>query len=280
MVQATTSSPPIHIEEFEVRPRVTPSSVKEDITRDIPNVGEEALRDLDEAGIVRIGAEVKLRTTSSSARSRPRARAQLSPEERLLRAIFGEKAGDVRDTSLRRAAGRLQGTVIEAPRSSIPPRCREGRARPAALERDRRSSALHKRPGGRDRGSSGTQRLRARFKRHRWWASIAANRVARKSVKAKSKMAPRTGLTDHHGRGQCRQHPRPASGAKVAGLRSDGAGPGRSHLRERRGAGRRHQARCSTRRSKSFEEAATSCRRACSRWSRSIVAIKRKLSAG
>jgi DNA-directed RNA polymerase subunit beta len=101
----------IHIEEFECVARDTKLG-KEEITRDIPNVGEEALKDLDESGIIRIGAEV----TSDDVlvgKITPKGETQLSPEERLLRAIFGEKAGDVRDTSLRLPPG-VSGTVIGA----------------------------------------------------------------------------------------------------------------------------------------------------------------------
>ena len=101
----------IHIEEFECVARDTKLG-KEDITRDIPNVGEDALRDLDEAGIVRIGAEVR-QDDILVGKITPKGETQLSPEERLLRAIFGEKAGDVRDTSLRVPPGVI-GTVIGA----------------------------------------------------------------------------------------------------------------------------------------------------------------------
>jgi DNA-directed RNA polymerase subunit beta len=101
----------IHIEEFECVARDTKLG-KEDITRDIPNVGEEALNDLDEAGIVRIGAEVR-QDDILVGKITPKGETQLSPEERLLRAIFGEKAGDVRDTSLRVPPGVI-GTVIGA----------------------------------------------------------------------------------------------------------------------------------------------------------------------
>ena len=89
----------IHIEEFECVARDTKLG-KEEITKDIPNVGEEALADLDESGIVRIGAEVKSGDILVG-KITPKGETQLSPEEKLLRAIFGEKAGDVRDTSLR-----------------------------------------------------------------------------------------------------------------------------------------------------------------------------------
>jgi DNA-directed RNA polymerase subunit beta len=101
----------VHIEEFECVARDTKLG-KEEITRDIPNVGEEALKDLDEAGIVRIGAEVKSDDILVG-KITPKGETQLSPEERLLRAIFGEKAGDVRDTSLRVPPG-VAGTVIGA----------------------------------------------------------------------------------------------------------------------------------------------------------------------
>jgi DNA-directed RNA polymerase subunit beta len=101
----------VHIEEFECVARDTKLG-KEEITRDIPNVGEEALRDLDESGIVRIGAEVKPDDILVG-KITPKGETQLSPEERLLRAIFGEKAGDVRDTSLRVPPG-VSGTVIGA----------------------------------------------------------------------------------------------------------------------------------------------------------------------
>ncbi len=101
----------IHIEEMECMARDTKLG-KEDITRDIPNVGEEALKDLDESGIVRIGAEVRPGDILVG-KVTPKGETQLSPEEKLLRAIFGEKAGDVRDTSLRVPHG-IEGIVIDA----------------------------------------------------------------------------------------------------------------------------------------------------------------------
>jgi DNA-directed RNA polymerase subunit beta len=101
----------IHIEEFEVAARDTKLG-KEEITRDIPNVGDEALKDLDDSGIVRIGAEVN-QGDILVGKITPKGETQLSPEEKLLRAIFGEKAGDVRDTSLRVPPG-VEGTVIGA----------------------------------------------------------------------------------------------------------------------------------------------------------------------
>ncbi|MEI7440213.1 MAG: DNA-directed RNA polymerase subunit beta [bacterium] len=101
----------IHIEEFECIARDTKLG-KEEITRDIPNVGEEALRNLDATGIIRIGAEVTPGDILVG-KITPKGETQLSPEEKLLRAIFGEKAGDVRDTSLRVSPG-VYGTVIQA----------------------------------------------------------------------------------------------------------------------------------------------------------------------
>ena len=99
----------IHIEEFECVSRDTKLG-PEEITRDIPNVGDEALTDLDESGITRIGAEVKPGDILVG-KITPKGETQLSPEEKLLRAIFGEKAGEVRDTSLRVPPG-VEGTVI------------------------------------------------------------------------------------------------------------------------------------------------------------------------
>ena len=100
----------IHIEEFEVMARDTKLG-PEDITRDIPNVGEEALRNLDEAGIVYIGAEVHPGDILAG-KITPKGESPMTPEEKLLRAIFGEKASDVRDTSLRLPPG-VSGTIVE-----------------------------------------------------------------------------------------------------------------------------------------------------------------------
>jgi DNA-directed RNA polymerase subunit beta len=101
----------IHIEEFECVARDTKLG-KEEITRDIPNIGEEALKNLDESGIIRIGAEVKPGDILVG-KITPKSETQLSPEEKLLRAIFGEKAGEVRDTSLKLPPG-VEGTIISA----------------------------------------------------------------------------------------------------------------------------------------------------------------------
>ncbi|MEA1969598.1 MAG: DNA-directed RNA polymerase subunit beta [Thermodesulfobacteriota bacterium] len=101
----------VHVDEYEVVARDTKLG-KEEITRDIPNAGEDALRDLDESGIIRLGAEVKPGDILVG-KVTPKGETQLSPEEKLLRAIFGEKAGDVKDTSLRVPPG-VQGIVTSA----------------------------------------------------------------------------------------------------------------------------------------------------------------------
>ena len=101
----------LHIEVFETMARDTKLG-KEEITRDIPNVSEETLRNLDESGIVRIGAEVGAGDTLVG-KVTPKGETVLSPEEKLLRAIFGEKAQDVKDSSLRVPPG-VEGVVIDA----------------------------------------------------------------------------------------------------------------------------------------------------------------------
>jgi DNA-directed RNA polymerase subunit beta len=101
----------VHIEAFEVEARDTKLG-KEEITRDIPNVSEEALKDLDEAGIIRVGAIIKPGDILVG-KITPKGETQLSPEEKLLKAIFGDKAGDVKDSSLR-VPSSVRGTVINA----------------------------------------------------------------------------------------------------------------------------------------------------------------------
>ncbi len=101
----------VHIEEFEIEARDTKLG-PEEVTRDIPNVSESALRDLDESGIIRIGASVKAGDILVG-KVTPKGETQLTPEEKLLRAIFGEKAGDVRDASLTCPPG-IEGIVVDA----------------------------------------------------------------------------------------------------------------------------------------------------------------------
>src|ERR1700750_424021 len=100
----------VHIEEFEIEARDTKLG-PEEITRDIPNVSESALRDLDESGVIRIGAKVK-HNDILVGKVTPKGETQLTPEEKVLRAIFGEKAGDVRDASLTCPPG-IEGTVVD-----------------------------------------------------------------------------------------------------------------------------------------------------------------------
>jgi DNA-directed RNA polymerase subunit beta len=100
----------VHIEEFEIEARDTKLG-PEEVTRDIPNVGESALRDLDESGVIRIGASVKAGDILVG-KVTPKGETQLTPEEKLLRAIFGEKAGDVRDASLTCPPG-IEGVVVD-----------------------------------------------------------------------------------------------------------------------------------------------------------------------
>ena len=120
----------IHIEEFEVMARDTKLG-QEEITRDIPNVGEEALRNLDEAGMIYIGAEVKPGEILVG-KVTPKGESPITPEEKLLRAIFGEKASDVRDTSLKVPPG-VSGTVVDVRVFS-----RRG------IEKDERSRAIER----------------------------------------------------------------------------------------------------------------------------------------
>jgi len=124
----------IHIEEFEVVSRDTKLG-KEEITRDIPNVGEEAMKVLDESGIIKIGADVKPGDILVG-KITPKGETQLSPEEKLLRAIFGDKAGDVKDTSLRVPPG-VEGIVIDTKIFS-----RRG------VEKDPRSTAIEEEERG------------------------------------------------------------------------------------------------------------------------------------
>ncbi len=144
----------IHIDEFEVMARDTKLG-PEEITRDIPNVSEEALKNLDEAGIVYIGAEVQAGDILCG-KITPKGESPMTPEEKLLRAIFGEKASDVRDTSLRVPPG-VQGTIVEV-QGVQPARRRQGRARPG--DRARGDRAARQGPRRRTRDPR-PQRLRA-----------------------------------------------------------------------------------------------------------------------
>ncbi|MCB0393301.1 MAG: DNA-directed RNA polymerase subunit beta [Bdellovibrionales bacterium] len=125
----------VHIEEFECVARDTKLG-KEEISRDIANVGEEAMKDLDSSGIVRIGAEVRPGDILVG-KVTPKGETQLSPEEKLLRAIFGEKAGDVKDTSLRVPSG-VYGTVIDAQVYSREPNDKDERLQSIIAEKKKK----------------------------------------------------------------------------------------------------------------------------------------------
>ena len=118
----------IHIEEFEIEARDTKLG-PEEVTRDIPNVSEEFLKDLDDSGIIRIGAHVKPGDILVG-KVTPKGETQLTPEEKLLRAIFGEKSGDVRDASLTTPPG-IEGTIVD-----VKIFCRKG------VEKDERTLAI------------------------------------------------------------------------------------------------------------------------------------------
>ncbi len=126
----------IHIEEFEVSARDTKLG-PEEITRDIPNLGDEALKNLDPGGVIRVGAEVKPGDILVG-KITPKSETELAPEERLLRAIFGEKAADVKDTSLKVPSG-TYGIVMDVKVSAK----KEGdRAKPSAAEERRHSKQI------------------------------------------------------------------------------------------------------------------------------------------
>ena len=138
LVQDDTLSS-IHIEEYEIDARETKLGAEE-ITRDLPNVGEDAVANLDERGIIRIGAEVEAGDILVG-KVTPKGETELTPEERLLRAIFGEKSREVRDTSLRVPHGET-GTVIDGQGNH--PRGRRGRRRRTAERREPDDSRLHR----------------------------------------------------------------------------------------------------------------------------------------
>jgi DNA-directed RNA polymerase subunit beta len=196
----------IHIEEFETMARDTKLG-PEEITRDIPNVGEEALKNLDEAGIVYIGAEVNAGDILVG-KVTPKGETPMTPEEKLLRAIFGEKAADVRDTSLRVPPG-VTGTIVEVrvfnrhgidkdQRALAIERAEEERLAKdrddelAILERNIFSRLseilLHKvaaaGPKGVEPDSKITQGLLDELSRHLWWQIGLRNEKAQAEVEA------------------------------------------------------------------------------------------------
>ena len=212
----------IHIEEFECVARDTKLG-KEEITRDIPNVGEEALKDLDESGIVRIGAEVKPGDILVG-KITPKGETQLSPEEKLLRAIFGEKAGDVRDSSLARAAGRRRHRH-QRPRLRAQGH-REGRARQA---RSRTASA----PSSRRTRDDEIKILRDSCFRRIREAARSARRPTGKLVDDKGKVLLDEGRQAH--RRAARRRSRASTGARSP-VDDDGEDKVAQHARRPRGA--------------------------------------------
>jgi DNA-directed RNA polymerase subunit beta len=196
----------IHIEEYEVAARDTKLG-PEEITRDIPNVGEEALRNLDEAGIVYIGAEVQPGDILVG-KITPKGESPMTPEEKLLRAIFGEKASDVRDTSLRLPPG-AYGTVVEVrvfnrhgvdkderalqiEREEIESLARDRDDELAILERNfyaRLKSLIIGRvaikgPKGVKAGSEITEELLGSLSRGQWWQLALGDDAEAKEVEA------------------------------------------------------------------------------------------------
>jgi DNA-directed RNA polymerase subunit beta len=159
----------LHIEVFETVSRDTKLG-KEEITRDIPNVSEEAMRNLDDSGVVQVGAEIKAGDIMVG-KVTPKGETQLSPEEKLLRAIFGEKAGDIKDTSLRVPPG-VEGVVIDARVFS-----RKG------VEKDERSQAIDEAESARfERDMEDELRSLQKAVRH-GLADLLADKIVKTSVK-------------------------------------------------------------------------------------------------
>ena len=196
----------VHIEEFEVSARDTKLG-PEEITRDIPNVGEEALRNLDEAGIVYIGAEVGSGDILVG-KITPKGESPMTPEEKLLRAIFGEKASDVRDTSLRLPPGDF-GTVVEVrvfnrhgvekderalqiEREEVERLARDRDDELAILERNTYARLKEmilgkiaaKGPKGVKPNSKITEDMLAELSRGQWWQLAIGNETVAKAIEA------------------------------------------------------------------------------------------------
>ncbi len=224
----------VHIEEFECVARDTKLG-PEEITRDIPNVGDEALKDLDESGIIRIGAEVKPGDILVG-KITPKGETQLSPEEKLLRAIFGEKAGEVRDTiapGAARASRARSSTPASSRARASEGRPRRGRSRTTRSPSSRRISRTRS-------GSS----ARARSKK----VIRAARRQdhQRASDRRRPQGAAEQGRRDH-GRA-ARADPVQLLG-RHQGRRREGRGRAVPRRRRHAGAGRRSSGWSSTRRS-------------------------------
>jgi DNA-directed RNA polymerase beta subunit len=238
----------IHIEEFEIEARDTKLG-PEEITRDIPNVSETALKDLDESGIVRIGANVKAGDILVG-KVTPKGETQLTPEEKLLRAIFGEKAGDVRDASLKVPPG-IEGTVVDVKIFS-----RKGVEKDLrAMEIEERRSPASRRTSRTRCGSSPRSATRrsttccsARRSRPRWSGATArsCSRQGRQGRRRHPRAADPAGDPAPAGeasrvcsaRWRCLPQDRLAHRGAAPGQR----GAGRPAAEGRRAAARRHQA--------------------------------------
>ena len=196
----------IHIEEFELMARDTKLG-QEEITRDIPNVGEEALKNLDEAGIVYIGAEVEAGDILVG-KITPKGESPITPEEKLLRAIFGEKASDVRDTSLHVPPG-VHGTIVEVrvfsrrgidkderalaiERDEIERLAKDRDDERAIIDRNIYTSlngliaghGIVKGPKGAKAGESVDDAVLERWSRGQWWQIVVADDDAMRAVEA------------------------------------------------------------------------------------------------
>ena len=244
----------IHIEEFEIEARDTKLG-PEEITRDIPNVSESALKDLDESGIVRIGATVKAGDILVG-KVTPKGETQLTPEEKLLRAIFGEKAGDVRDASLKTPPGHRG----------------HGGRRQDLLAQGRREGPARQgdRAGGDRAASRRTSRTRCgsspRSATRRSRDLLTGEKVAGGGQDPRRRQAARQGRQDHAARCSSASRGRRSCACRSTDkklARRGGAGLPQDRLAHRGPApGQRGADRSCCRR-------ATSCRPASSSWSRS-----------
>ena len=288
----------IHIEEHEVDARDTKLG-PEEITRDIPNVGEDVLADLDEGGIIRIGAEV-VTGDILVGKVTPKGETELTPEERLLRAIFGEKAREVRDTSLKvphgetgkvigvRVFAREDGDELPPGRQPARPRLR----RPEAQDHRRRQAGRPPRQQGRHlqdpagRGHAVPRRRhpgrhrpqparRARPHEHRPGPRDAP-RAGPPRPAGRSRATTRSGSTGcaHRRRRQRARHQRRHAGLRRRArggdhrpARLDAAQPGRRPADRRRAARRRCSTAAPASRSRTRSRSATSTSSSCSTWS-------------
>ena len=244
----------IHIEELEIEARDTKLG-PEEITRDIPNVSEAALKDLDESGIIRIGATVKPGDILVG-KVTPKGETQLTPEEKLLRAIFGEKAGDVRDASSRsRRASRARSSTSR----SSPARASR---RTSARSRSRSHEVAAMREEHQGSGADSHRGAQQEDHRSARWAEGVQGAV--KTVTATTLVKRGEKLTER----PTSTRLAPAGDPQAADHRQERCSRGRGHLPEDRFATSRSCDR-STKSGSSSCRRATSCRRASSRWSRS-----------